>query len=276
MLRDLLAVVEVGRNLAPTLAFQLSESYRLSPACVLVVPSPPALSNVFGVALVERLVQEAKSKALLEADRLCVDIRKQAEKVTSELTIFRETGSLADSTGRVARLARSYDMTILERPDSFAGISSAIFEKVLFASGRPVMIAAGRGPATGRMRKVVLAWDGSAHASRALASLLGLFDDLEEIFILTALNEKNLDELIPGADIAAHVRRHHIKATVACIDVKPGDANAGPAILSFAVSKNVDLIAMGGYGHSRFREVLLGGVTEYLSQESSVPLLLTH
>lgn len=276
MLRDLLVVVEVGKNLAPAFSFQLSQSYCLSPACVLVVPSPPALANVFGVTLVEHLVQKAKSKALLEADCLFADIRRQAEKLTSDLAIFRETGSLAEIMRRVARLARSYDMTILERPDSFAGVSSAVFESVLLASGRPVMIATGGGPATGRMRKVVLAWDGSPHASRALASLLGLFDDLEEIFVLTALNEKNHDELIPGADIAAHIRRHHIKATVACIDVKPGDANAGPAILSFAVSKNADLIAMGGYGHSRFREVLLGGLTEYLSRESKIPLLLTH
>lgn len=276
MLKDLLAVVEAGKNFSPALAAQLSEHYGVTPAYVIVVPSPPALSNFFEVELVERLVQEAKSKAAMEADRLCAEILRRTEKTAAKPAMFRETGSLADATARIGRLARSYDLAVLERSDSFVSVSAAIFETVLFASGRPVMIATAGGFSTGRMKKVVLAWDGSVHASRALASLLALFGDIEEILVLTAMNEKNLDELVPGADIAAHIRRHHIKTTVACIDVKPGDANAGPAIAAFANDRKADLIAMGGYGHSHFREVLLGGVTEYLSRESSIPLLLTH
>jgi nucleotide-binding universal stress UspA family protein len=103
-----------------------------------------------------------------------------------------------------------------------------------------------------------------------------LFPDLTEVFVLTVLREKNLDDAVPAEEIASHIRRHGIQASATCIDLEPFENNAGPAIANFAKAKSVDLLVMGGYGRSRLRELLLGGVTEYLSRDANVPLLLIH
>lgn len=278
MLKDLLCVVEAGEKPSAALAqaIALSQSYGIKPHYIVAVPGPPPVVNLFGADLVDDLIHRAKTQAAETADRLRAQITELSRQQGYEAQVTCDSRSLAEISAAAEAAARSRDLTLLARPDSFLNASSAIFETVLFGSGRPVMLASPDREPVSRFGTAVLAWDGSAPASRAVAALLSLFPDLKEIFVLTIVGEKKLDDLVPGADIAAHIRRHGIQATVACVDLEVGEENAGPTIDRFARAKNADLIAMGGYGHSRLREFVLGGVTEYLSKRAGVPLLLAH
>lgn len=277
MLKDLLVVVSAAEDEPASLAqaIALSAGYNIAPVYVAVVPGPPPLANILGADIVDSLVHEAKMRAAKGAEQLRNRISAAVLERRKDVNIVKESRSLAEAVANIENLARSRDLTILERPQSFASESSAIFEAVLFSSGRPVLLAV-PGRASARFERAVFAWDGSIHATRALATMISLFPDLKEVLILTVLHEKNLDDSASGAEIAAHIRRHGIQATVNCIDLDQFAENAGLTIASFAKARNVDLIVMGGYGHSRLREFLLGGVTEYLSRHSEVPLLLMH
>lgn len=277
MPKDLLCVVGAGERPSQALAqgVALAAGYQASCRFVALVPGPPKLANIFGAQFVDDLISQATARASADAVTVSTSIAEQARRKGIEAGVSAETRSLAEAAAAIEKTARSYDLTVIERPESFVDVSAAIFETVLFGSGRPVLVAVpGRNPE--RFRRVLLAWDGSAHATRAMAAALALFQELEEVIILTVVGEKNLDELVPGSDIAAHIRRHGVKATVACVDLAPPAEDAGAGILKFAKAKQPDLIVMGGYGHSRFRELVLGGVTEFLSRKSDVPLLLVH
>lgn len=277
MPKDLLCVVGAGERPSHALAqgLALASDYRASCQFVALVPGPPKLANIFGAQFVDDLISQANGRASKDAVAVSASIAEQAKGRGIEAAISTETRSLAEAAAAIEKSARCYDLTVIDRPESFVDVSAAIFETVLFGSGRPVLVAVpGRNPA--RIKRVLLAWDGSAHAVRALAAALALFPGLEEVIVLTVVGEKNLDELVPGSDIAAHIRRHAVKTAVACIDLDPPAEDAGAGILKFAKAKQAELIVMGGYGHSRFRELVLGGVTEYLSRKSDVPLLLVH
>lgn len=277
MPKDLLCIVGAGERPSPALTqgLALASGYRVPCQFVAVVPGPPKVTNIFGVEFVENLINQASAKASGDAVQVSANIAEKVREKGIEAGISTESRSLAEAAAAIEKMARTHDLTVIERPESFVDVSAAIFETVLFGTGRPVLAAVpGRDPE--RFNRVLFAWDGSIHATRALSAALALFPDLQEVIVLTVVGEKDLDELVPGSDIAAHIRRHGAKATVACIDLDPPDGDAGAGILKFAKAKEADLIVMGGYGHSRFRELVLGGVTEFLSRKSDVPLLLVH
>lgn len=278
MLKDLLCVVGAGEQPSAALpqALALARGYSVSSQYVVAVPGPPPVSNILETDLVEVLIEKAKSKAAEAVEHVSTRIVELSRAQGLSPNLIKDSRPLADIAAAVATTAQSYDLALLDRVDSIVGMSSAIFEAALFGSGRPVLLVSPDFAPVERFGTAVFAWDGSAGAARALAAALSLFPDLKEICVLTIVGEKNLGDLVPGADIAAHIRRHGIATTVACVDLETKDGNAGPAIARFAATKNADLIVMGGYGHSRLREFILGGVTEYLSRRAKVPLLLAH
>jgi len=277
MPKDFLCLVTAHgreRSAALTQGIALGSAYKSFSQFVAVVLGPPRLSNVFRKQFVDELIGQAEAKAAKDSRELAAQIVETAKKHAVDAKVMIEQRSLPEAAAAIEQLALNYDLTIVDRPDSFADAQSALFETVLFASGRPVLAAVGS-HIPQRFRRALLAWDGSVHATRAISAALSLFPDIGEIVILTVVGEKDL-ELVPGAEIAAHIRRHGIATKVACIDFDPPDGDAGAGIAKFAKTKGCDLIVMGGYGHSRYRELILGGVTEHLSRKSDLPLLLVH
>ncbi len=277
MPKDLLCIVGAGATPSPALAqgVAVAKAYDMPCQFVAMVPGPPKLANLLGAQFVDDLLTEAKAKASDDAVQVNARIAGELQTRGISAEIASETRPLAEAAAAIETLARTYDLTVLDRVETFADVSAAVFETVLFGTGRPVLVAVpGHHPE--RFKRALLAWDGSVHATRALAACLALFPDLKEIVILTVVGEKDLHDLVPGAAIAAHIRRHGLQTAVACIDQNPADGDAGEGILKFAKARQADLIVMGGYGHSRLRELVLGGVTAFLSRKSDVPLLLVH
>jgi nucleotide-binding universal stress UspA family protein len=154
--------------------------------------------------------------------------------------------------------------------------AGALLEQALFSSGRPVLVVpfAGRFESLGR--RVLIGWNASREAARAVNDALPLIAQAEIATVLAANPRRGLgghgEE--PGADIARHLARHGLKVEVQHV-VAPEIA-AGDILLNAAAESVADLLVVGAYGHSRLREMVLGGVTRTLLRQMTLPVLLSH
>ena len=170
--------------------------------------------------------------------------------------------------------ARLYDLTIVLQPepdrDTF---DNTMPQELLFQFGGPILFIpyTHRGPF--EPRRIGIAWDGSRFAARAVRDAASFLTRAQAITIIS-INEAQEAANASAATLAAHLARHGLTTQ---IERGSGDrANIQPTILSIAADKGLDLIVMGGYGHSRLQERILGGVTRGMLQSMTVPTLMSH
>jgi nucleotide-binding universal stress UspA family protein len=149
----------------------------------------------------------------------------------------------------------------------------ALTEEILMSAGRPELIVPryGKFPIVGE--RVLVAWNRSREATRAVHDALPLLVAAKAVTIME-VNPEDREPHLAGADIALHLARHGVKAEVASTVAR--DIDVGDAILSRAADLGIDLLVMGGYGHSRLREYALGGVTRHMLQHMTVPVVMSH
>ncbi|WP_229505171.1 universal stress protein [Massilia mucilaginosa] len=178
----------------------------------------------------------------------------------------------------VSMQARYCDLVIVGQTsrDEFAPrLRSDFPEYVLLNCARPVLIVPASGIAGAIGNKVLLAWNGSANAVRAITSALPMLNSATQVdlVVINAQSEGDLHGSIPGADIGLYLARHGVRVEVSAVE---GVADVGAALLSHAADRGADLIVMGAYGHSRFREVIMGGATRTALRSSPLPLWMAH
>ena len=125
-----------------------------------------------------------------------------------------------------------------------------------------------------KLDHVMVCWDASRNAARAVADALPLLERAKAIDVLTVSKERGKSDELPAADIGHHLARHGLNVDVHRI-VAP-DIDVASSILSYAADASADLIVMGGYGHSRLREFVLGGATRGILSSMTVPTLMSH
>lgn len=175
----------------------------------------------------------------------------------------------------VARQARTRDLCLIPMMSRLDG-QRAIAEAVAFGSGRPVLLfRPGVADLPGdALSTVVLAWDGSRSAARALADALPLLPMARQVRVLTVVNEKPEARSGLGDDAVRHLAAHGIEAVADEVD--GSGRKVGQVFAEYAAQHRSDLLVMGAYGRSRIREFILGGATEYMLHDPKVPLLLSH
>jgi nucleotide-binding universal stress UspA family protein len=144
----------------------------------------------------------------------------------------------------------------------------------LFESGRPIIVVPYIQKEPLKLDHVTLCWDGSRAAARAIADAMPLLSRAGEVELFIVANEPGKQDEIEGADMAAHLARHGLKAEVKRTVL--GDIDVADIILSHAADEGTDFLVMGGYGHSRLREFVLGGVTRTILRSMTVPVLMSH
>ena len=182
---------------------------------------------------------------------------------------------VASAPGLFAHIARRFDLSVLGQPEpDKPALDKLIVEAALFETGRPVLVVPYIQKAGLKLDHVMLCWDGSRSAARAVADAVPfiLRSKLVEVVIVASEPAKSDD--IPGADIAGHLVRHGAKVELKRIDAVETDV--ANTLLSHAADTSVDFLVMGGYGHSRLREFILGGVTRGIMSSMTVPTLLSH
>ena len=214
-----------------------------------------------------------------ENERAASSARRRFDELARRNTLSADTRALRETMAGApetfARLARRYDLSVVAQPGPDTPNIDAMFvEAALFSSGRPVLIVPYIQKAGLTLDRIMVCWDGSRTAARAIADALPLLARSKVTEIVTVTDGKSQLDEIPGADIAQHLARHRINVELK--RVVASDVDTANAILSHAADMAADLIVMGGYGHSRWREFVLGGVTRGLLNSMTVPTLMSH
>jgi nucleotide-binding universal stress UspA family protein len=184
-------------------------------------------------------------------------------------------GSLTGAADQFARMARRFDLAIVgQAQPEMSTIEQTIGETTLFESGRPMIMVPYIQKAAFKVDNVMICWDGSRTAARAVADALPIIGNTGRAEIVIVTNERGKEDEIEGADIGQHLARHGLKVEVHRIS--GGDIDVADALLSHAADSGADFMVMGGYGHSRLREFILGGVTRSIFQSMTVPVLISH
>ena len=179
----------------------------------------------------------------------------------------------------VARHARCADLTIvgqLDPEELLPRPEYRIPERVALDSGGPVLVVPYAGTFETVGRRVLIAWNGSAQAARAVRDALPLVSKADAVTVLEVKPERRAEATDERAThrIAAHLARHGIRASLH--EVVADDIAVGEIILCRVADEGADLLVMGAYGHARASELLLGGVTRTLFKQMTVPTLMAH
>ena len=200
-------------------------------------------------------------------------------KATSRAGVSAEpltrSAGFADAGNQFARIARRFDLAIVgqAKPEPSA-VEEKIAEGALFDSGRPVIFVPYVQQAPLKLDHIMVCWDGSRPATRAIADAMPLLERAGTVEVVIVANERGKQEEIEGADMGQHLARHGLNVEVQRIT--RGDMDVAGALLSHAADADVDFIVMGGYGHSRLREFVLGGVTRSILRSMVVPVIMSH
>jgi nucleotide-binding universal stress UspA family protein len=231
---------------------------------------PPPVAADAGVDPAALLLEEAhaagdKIAELLAARLAQLDLPADMRR----LDIFAsEIGSVC------AREARLADVFVALRPNSVPEEHERVVENVLFGSGRHlVLVPPGERRKIG-FEKVLVAWNGSREAARALAEALPYLKTAQGVTVCVVDDKPRVEsQALLGSDAKKHLHHHGIDAVVHHVK---SDHDIGAALMAEAGRFRADLMVMGGYGHWRLREWLLGGVTYQLLHDAPVPILLAH
>jgi nucleotide-binding universal stress UspA family protein len=251
---------------------------RLTGLCVLdMIPTIETMARGYGDQY-EFLSSYAslRKQALDHTARLEAEFRDRLrrEEVAGE---WRFLESLPAET--VSLHTRYVDLAIIgqiDRENPPAVNAARVPEEVLFTSGRPILVVPYAGHFNAACETVLVAWTATRESARAVNDALPLLERAKKVTVLTINPERGaeVEPGIPAADIAHHLAQHGI-ATEAATTVVDG-ISTGDALLNYASDCGADLIVMGAYGHSRARELILGGVTRQILRQMTVPVLMSH
>ncbi len=230
--------------------------------------------TVFGSVAVE-LIQAQRAESH-KAARAAVDSFEAAVRrvgISAESHLLEASSATAADT--FGRLARRFDLAVVAQaePDQLPA-RDLIIEAVLFESGRPVLIVPYIQTEGLKLDRVMVCWDGSRNAARAVGDAMPFLERAKAVEIVVVAGDAGKSDEIPGADIAHHLARHGLRVELQRIVA--GDLDVANTVLSHAADAGTDFIVMGGYGHSRLREFVLGGATRGILQSMTVPTLMSH
>lgn len=262
---------EDAARLAFTKIVAQSLEARVTGLQVHALPDVIAITDPSGSAFLQALLDEF-SKA---ADKVTTSLRSQLAKV-GEFTELRRLDVYPGRVGEaLAAETRTADLFIGTRPYGDPARQHHVEEAVLFSSGRGCIFVPPGAKLSGKIEAVFVAWKNTREAARAVAEAIPLLQRAR-LVVIGLVEEGVASERFgeqPGADIGRYLSRHGVLGEVRMVN---GWADAGSAILNEAKAMQADLIVMGGYGHSRFREWALGGATRQVLVKSEVPVLMAH
>lgn len=182
--------------------------------------------------------------------------------------------SLGGAATTFGQIARRFDISVVGQASPEGGAAEELMiEGALFESGRPLIVVPYIQKQGLELDRILLSWDGGRTAARAIADAMPLLERAKAVD-LVIVTERGKNEEITGATMSEHLARHGVAAAVKRI--AKGDIAVQDAILDYVADSGADLIVMGGYGHSRLREFILGGVTRSILKSMTVPVLMSH
>jgi len=259
------SVLETGLAMASLFDAQVQALHVQADPATLV----PIVGEGMSGAMVEQ-VMDAMSKAVDQRSEKAKAVFDQISARGGAKLVWRqETGPEPVVLAAAGRLS---DLIVLGRPDkSMDGQTAASLDAALFDTGHAVLVAPPTAPKK-CCHRVALAWNGSSEAARVVGVALPYLAKAENVTILSA---PGTDKRAPAEALAAYLALHEIKADVQSFELHHHQS-IGHGLLEQAQKIDADMLAMGAYGHSRLREMILGGATRDVLAQATIPVLMAH
>lgn len=228
--------------------------------------------RVINLSALERTWEDRSLAACREAVRR-FEAGAKAAGVFAAAAVERV--NLYEVGGVLARRARTRDLCLVPLADRYDG-QIELAQQVIFDSGRPVLAFPAHRPilAGAALSEVVVAWDASRSAARALSDALPLLARAARVRVVTFVHEKAAAQAGLGADAVRHLAAHGVAAVAE--DVDASHVQIGAAIDAYLAAAPADLLVMGAYGRPRLLEFILGGATEHVLRAPPTALFLSH
>lgn len=234
----------------------------------------PDVSNLVSRLLIglPDMIRETEADSHARGAALLVAIEAAASKSGIRFTGATVSAEPPLFGNRAAELARYHDLAVigLEASNDTARL---VAEGIVFGSGRPALLLP-EAAALGALDRIAIAWDGSRVAARAVSDAQPFLERAAEIVVLTVTDEKPLADAGLGERFAARLAAKGLAARA--MPVLRGSRPIAAALQGEAAAQGAGLLVMGGYGHSRLRDFVLGGATEGVLSEPTMPVLLSH
>lgn len=244
----------------------------------LMLVAEPYVPAAIGVSIPAEILRDQREAAVQRSEAVLAKAKERAEKAGCRLEVRREVVKVDDFGTAFARQARHADLSIVGQGDPAEGDVNAelIVEASFLDSGRPSLVIPYIGARSLPPKQVLVAWDGSREAARAVGDAMPLLLRAQNVLVLVVDPGKLRGRIgeQPGADLGNHLARHGIKTEVRT--AASGGLATGDVIIGQASDAGADLVVMGGYGHSRLRELVLGGATQSLLDHMPIPVLMAH
>ena len=275
MIKDLIVNLGLGaQDPAGAFAVSVAETYEAHVLGIAFSYEPIIPGTVMGGIPPEFIEsQRAESDKKAKAAIARFEALAKREGISYETRIV--SASISGASDQLAHMGRRFDLIVVGQASQDKPMPEEVVDEgVLFESGRPVVFVPFIQKGGLKLDRVLVAWDGSRAATRAIGDAMPFLEKAKQVEVVVVGNKPPKSDETPGADLGQHLARHGIKTTVKRITAP--DIDVQSAILSHAADCSADMIVMGGYGHSRLREFVLGGVTRGLLESMTVPVLMSH
>lgn len=275
-MKDIIVSLSPGasRDVAAHYAVSIAETWGAHVAGVAFAYDPVLPASIMGgisadVFDVQRQENEKVAKAAVEA----FETAAKRAGVSTESRML--TATIAGAADMFAVMARRFDLAVVPQvtPDTIAP-DELLMEAALFESGRPMVIVPYIQKAPLNLDRVICCWDGSRTAARAIGDAMPFLRKSKAVDLVIVGKGKMNEKELTAADMGAHLARHGLKVDVKRIPA--ADVDVANVVLSYAADSGSEFIVMGGYGHSRLREYILGGATRGILGSMTVPVLMSH
>ena len=275
MIKDIVVNLNIGAkaNSARDYSISVAAALEAHLTGIVFLYGPIVPVSRAGYVPPELEVIERHNQAAVEAARTSFTAASTRAGVKSEpLTLSASLVSAGDQFGQIAR---RFDLAVVGQPEPETNaVEEIIVEGALFDSGGPLIIVPYIQKTPLKLDHIMVCWDGGRAAARAIRDAMPFLRRAGRIEVVIIANERGKQDQIERADVGAHLTRHGLNAAVKRVPL--GDVEVADMLLSHAADEGVDFIVMGGYGHSRLREFVLGGVTRSMLRTMTVPVLMSH
>ncbi|MBP9174899.1 MAG: universal stress protein [Rhizobiales bacterium] len=233
-----------------------------------------SVRNTLSSGIVDRVVAEEGQRSRESAKALSGQIADLARGSGSAVHTEILSGSLGQISGQCAVRARIHGLVFAEAGGPSEPLTGALIEPLLFESGRPVIVVPNGFSSEISLSHILIAWDGSEGAARAVWDAIPLLRQANTLEIATVVGEKELDE-VPAANALAGMLTFLGKKITVTPLTFDGNTAAG-LIKQHAARTSAGLVVQGAYGRSRWSELILGGVTREMLHDCALPVLMSH
>jgi nucleotide-binding universal stress UspA family protein len=276
MIKDLVVNLTVGDSRGDPGAFAVAvaAAFNAHVAAIAFAHDPIVPATLMGGVPAD-FIESQRAEAEAAASAAIARFEEAARRAGVSAESRMLAASIAEASDQFGRIARRFDLAVVGQAEPEKACPEELLaESALFEGGRPVLLVPYIQEAEFKLGKVLVCWDGSRAAARATGDALPFLARAEDIEVLIVAGERGKTDEIPGADVGQHLARHGLKVDVKRIVAT--ESNVANTILSYVADSGADLIVMGGYGHSRLREFVLGGVTRSILEAMTVPTLMSH